>query len=361
MSRIDRAEAGRAVRLAILLGSLIMSSAAAQDGIIRNGTAWHDTEGREIWSNGGHMIREGDTFYWVGYETARGRPWRIHLYSSRNLADWRFEKTLIRPEGEFAQFGWAGRPALLHNRAAGKYVIVFEASAPGWERHKVGFAVADRIDGDYRLANMEYPDGRSTGDQSVYQEGDEAYVLATLDTVIDGRRYRNQSISIYRLRPDFLGIERKVFEGFDNVNGDPNVRPREHSGREAAHIIKVDGRYYWFHSGLVGWNSSATMYAVATDLAGPWSPLRTLETVPPSEDSFNTQHDFIIPVVGREGTTYVYVGDRYSQWTGKGTGRNIFLPLEWHDGAPRLRWVDQWRLDVANGTFEVIDAAPEAP
>lgn len=36
------------------------------NGVIRNGSIWYDINGDEIWCNGGHMIREGDTFYWGG-------------------------------------------------------------------------------------------------------------------------------------------------------------------------------------------------------------------------------------------------------------------------------------------------------
>jgi hypothetical protein len=160
-------------------------------GFIRNDTVWHDTSGGEIWCNGGHIIREGGLFYWVGYDTGLGRwPWRINLYSSRNLADWKFENMVILMDGPFARLGWAGRPALLHCPATGKYVIVFEADSPSqWKRHKVGFAVCDRIDGRYELAGALYPEGtRSTGDQSVYQEGDKAYVLATMDKDIGGKK-----------------------------------------------------------------------------------------------------------------------------------------------------------------------------
>jgi len=64
-------------------------------------------------------------------------------------------------------------------------------------------------------------------------------------------------------------------------------------------------------------------------------------------DSFNIQHDFVIPVVGGEATTYVYVGDRYSQHHGKGVGRNVFLPLIWEDGEPTLKWYKTWRIDTA--------------
>ncbi|MCY2954424.1 MAG: family 43 glycosylhydrolase [Planctomycetota bacterium] len=353
------AQVGHHRRVEIVLIMLLAAAtmARAGDGVIHNDVAWRDTAGNEIWCNGGHIIREGELFYWVGYDTGPGRwPWKINLYSSPNLADWKLENTVIRMQGKFADMGWAGRPALLHCEATGKYIIVFEAdSARQWKRHKAGFAVCDRIDGTYELAAAEYPEpGRSTGDQSVYQEGDHAYLLATMDKDIGGRKYMNQSLAIFELSKDFLHVERNVFEGFDNVSGHRNVVPREHSSREASHIIKVGDVYYWFSSALVGWNSSATMYATAKDLAGPWSELKMLRTDPASNDSYDTQHDFIVPVVGREATTWVYVGDRYSQWTKRGTGRNVFLPLVWENEQPLLRWHKDWEIDVSRGMFTAI-------
>ena len=342
-------------------GWLGISVTDANGGMIQNETVWHDTAGNEIWCNGGHIVREADVFHWVGYDTGPGRwPWRINLYSSRNLADWKFENTVIRMEGPFARLGWAGRPGLLHCRATRKYVIIFEADSPRqWKRHKVGFAVCDRINGTYELVNTESPEGtRSTGDQSVYQEGDKAYLLATLDKDIDGKKYLNQSLAIFELSADFLRIQRKVFEGFDNVNGDTNRVPRDHSSREASHIIKVGDAYYWFSSGLVGWNSSATMYSTARNLGGPWSDLKRLRTNPSSKDSYNTQHDFIVTVAGSATTNYVYAGDRYSQWTQRGPGRNIFLPLVWEQGEPLLRWHKDWQIDVTVGRFSTEVASP---
>jgi hypothetical protein len=342
----------------VVLAPLIaLTSSLASEGVIHNETVWRDTDGNEIWCNGGHMIRQAGVFYWLGYDTGPGRwPWRINLYSSSDLARWTFENTVIRREGEFADMGWAGRPALLHCLATGRYVIVFEADSPRrWKRHKVGFAVCDRIDGQYAFVDAQWAEAaRSTGDQSVYQEGDKAYLLATMDKDIDGRKYMNQSLAIFELSDDFLSVKRKIFEGFDNVSGQKHIVPREHSSREASHIVKRGDTYYWFSSALVGWKSSATMYATAKDLAGPWSDLKLLHTDPPNTDSYNTQHDFILPVAGSAATTYVYAGDRYSQWTGRGTGRNVFLPLVWDDGEPLLRWYDDWKIDVSTGRFSAV-------
>jgi len=113
--------------------SLLVSSGAVlmgQEGAIRNDTVWHDTDGNEMWCNGGHIICQADLFYWVGYDTAPGHwPWKINLYCSRDLATWKFLGTVIRREGKFARLGWAGRPALLHHKETSKYIIILAAES----------------------------------------------------------------------------------------------------------------------------------------------------------------------------------------------------------------------------------------
>jgi len=321
-------------------------------GVIHNDTIWHDTDGNEIWSNGGDILREGDTFYWLGYETRPDHPWRMNLYASSDLANWRFLNDVAAMKGEFRKLGWAGRPALLHNPRTGKYVIVFEADGPEWTRHKVGFAVSDTIDGNYTLVRTEYPEpGRSTGDQSVYREGADAYLVTVLDAPGFGGP-NNYDLAIYKLTPDFLAIDRKVFEGF--------AGPRGRSGdAEAPSVIKRGATYYLFVSGLRGWHSTATQYATAPALEGPWSAWRILYTLPESCDSFNTQHDLVMPIVGREGTVWLYVGDRYTQWHTIGIGRNVFLPLVWQDNIPTLKWLRDWRVDVSAGRFSPVHKARE--
>ena len=307
-----------------------------------NGEVWRDTAGNEIWSNGGHMIREDGVFHWVGAAIGPGQRWTVVLYSSRDLREWEYRAEVLPRDGEFGRFAWMGRPGLLRNRTTGKYVIVFEADgrraglekgAPReWFRHKVGYAESGRLAGPYRLAGLDYPEpGRSTGDQSVFQEGDDAYLVTVLDA--EGlARPINVSLAIYRLAGDYLAAAEKVFEGFDTRKG---ASP----GLEAPHVVRAGEAYYWFASGLKGWASTPTRYATARSLSGPWSEMRVLPTDPPSEDSFNTQHDFVIPAGEAE---YLYAGDRYSQFHGAGTGRNIFLPLEFSSGGPKLVWRDRW-------------------
>lgn len=333
----------------VAAGCLGMGRVRTSDGAsgIVNGAVWLDTAGNEIWCNGGQTILVDGTWYLVGYDCGPGREWRIRMYSSTDLMQWKFEGNIFEPKPGVPKWKWAGRPGILHNRKTGKFVMLFEAETGEYFRHKVGYATCDRVNGEYKWEHSEYPEPeRSTGDQSVYQEGDDAYLL----TVLDGPALQqpiNLDLAIYKLTPDFLHTERKVFEGFSRF-------AKGASGHEASHIVKVDGTYYWLFSGLDSWNSTQTCYTTAKSLSGPWSEIRVLRTDPVTGDSYNTQHDFIIPVMGSDSTTYVYAGDRYSQWTGRGTGRNIFLPLVFESGVPVLKWQDKWRIDVKTGKWETV-------
>ncbi len=331
-------------------------------GLIVNETIWHDTQGNEIWSNGGNMLQVADTFYWIGYETAPRRPWKINLYSSKNLADWKFEAAPIQRTSDYRHLGWAGRPSLLYCENTRKWLILSEAASRRWTRHKVAYSVSDNLTGPYHLLNCAYPEpNQPTGDQSVYIEGRDAYLLAALDgEMVDGNEL-NSSLAIYKLTDDYTAVAEKLYEGWRTEKRkleewpDSNTAP----GCEAPHIVKHADRYYIFTSRLWGWHSSPTMYSAAKSLEGPWSELKILPTVwegwvRPTL-SFNTQHDFIIPIRGAHTTTYLYVGNRYSQWHNYGTGRNIFLPLIFNDHTePQLLWRQKWQINTKTGERQNI-------
>ena len=48
--------------------------------------------------------------------------------------------------------------------------------------------------------------------QTVYQEGDDAYLVCTMDKDIGDMKYLNQSLAVFQLKPDYLGIAEKIYE-----------------------------------------------------------------------------------------------------------------------------------------------------
>jgi hypothetical protein len=95
-------------------------------------------------------------------------------------------------------------------------------------------------------------------------------------------------------------------------------------------------------------------------LQGPWSGMKTVLSTLPSNDplavrgakmSYNSQHDFVLPIHGNKGTMYLYCGDRYSQFTKEGIGKNVWLPLKFDGDTPTRDWYPSWYLDAAQGTW----------
>ena len=83
-----------------------------------------------------------------------------------------------------------------------------------------------------------------------------AYLMAAI--------YGNASMGIYRLNPEWSGIEERVAV----VN--------ENRWRELPNIIKVNGIYYLFTSGTAGWYPTPGKYNSAANMAGPWSDMRSV-------------------------------------------------------------------------------------
>ncbi|MBW8780358.1 MAG: beta-glucanase, partial [Verrucomicrobia bacterium] len=79
---------------------------------------------------------------------------------------------------------------------------------------------------------------------------------------------------------------------------------------------------------------------------GPWTALGNPCRGTPSENAttFESQSTYVLPVPGRPGE-FIYMGDR---WRPKNAidGRYIWLPVEWENNRPVLRWHAEWDLSV---------------
>lgn len=95
-------------------------------------------------------------------------------------------------------------------------------------------------------------------------------------------------------------------------------------------------------------------------MAGPWSELKVIATTPSSTDSLNTQHDFIMEVQGSQGTTYIYCGDRWSNYAGGDMSKGVYawIPLSFTaDGTPIINGITSWSIDAAQGTWSTGSSA----
>ena len=120
-------------------------------------------------------------------------------------------------------------------------------------------------------------------------------------------------------------------------------------------IMKRNNIYYYFTSRTAGIRSTATNYYTATDLAGPGRrPMSSRH--PGSDNSWDTQCDFVLPIHGTQGTIYAYCADRWIHTEAR-QGDYVWLPFEFDGDTPIVNYCQDWDINLATGTWRKFDPA----
>jgi len=156
----------------------------------------------------------------------------------------------------------------------------------------------------------------------------------------DARAYQiyssedNATLHISLLTPDYLKPTGRYFR----------VLPGAYN--EAPAIFKRNGKYYLISSGCSGWNPNAARLAVADSIGGPWTALSNpvRGTKEQADRTFNSQSTYILPAPGHPGE-FIFMAD---SWRPKNAidGRYVWLPIQWEEGKPVLKWLAHWDLSV---------------
>lgn len=302
-------------------------TARAMPQTITPGTVWRDTEGHIIQAHGECIIKVGKTYYWFGEDKTHGSPYQdIPCYASTDLAHWTFRSYALKQQadGDLGPNRVVERPKVLYNRRTRTYVMYLHIDSPNYSEAKVGVATSPTVTGPYTYKGSFRPLDHQSRDMTLYQDTDGTGYLIFED--------RQRGVSIARLSPDYLTVESEV-----------SLIPKHY---EAPAMVKVDGLYYLLGSHLSGWNTNSNQYTTATSLAGPWSDFK--DVAPPQTKTYDSQTAWILPVVGRNTTSYIYLGDR---WKPKdlSDSRYIWLPLTIGGGAMSVAPDQPWTIDADTG------------
>jgi len=332
--------------------------------IIHNDVKWVDTDGNEIFCQGGSLCKFGDTFYFYGWADYPGdnRYDKIVCYSSKNFSTWKFENNIYERNMTDTTLIVPDRLHVLYNETTGKYVMigkhilpVNDPSIPNQPRITggVSFFTCSTPTGKFNyLGHINLPEGTGTNyhrDLSAFKDNDgKAYVVSVHDQHDTAKR----NIMITLLTSDYLSIDRMICEV-------PTFKGYPENGKESPYIIKMNGKYWLFTSGEGpdSWGSSPTYYSCAPTLAGPWTEFRLVLTSPSSTNTFDSQNAFLFEVNGSKGSFILWAGDRWSQRTptNDSLGKNVWLPLQWQGEEPLLMWYKTWNIDATKGTFQKIE------
>lgn len=323
----------------------------AASQVIKNDTFWKDTSGNPIYSQGGGILKVGDTYYWYGVKyngavTFAQSPGKknsdtsfnaVTCYSSKDLVNWKFENNILTSSDvKSLSPGWMGRLGVAYNSSTKKYVLIsqYSGSAGAGEL----FATCDKPNGKFTYnkiqTNLPGIANGTTGDQTIFTDTDgKAYLVCSSS---NGRG----NLYVAPLRSsDYLAVENatRIFGGV---------------GREGNCMFKYNGEYYFCSSDLHGWNASHCYYIKASNIFGPYSK----EEVMPGTDAdfcHVSQTGFFVNVTGTSGTTVLFCGDRWSDFAGNGIGYNQWCPLSFNGTTPYFNSVSEFNIDAQKGTWSV--------
>lgn len=352
----------------------------AVDNMITNDSFWKDTDGNNIYSQGGGVFRFGDKYYWYGVEYKNASEYAedpsvggeytdenrkfvgFTCYSSEDLVNWTFEGYAMTSESEgMEDAGWVGRMGVVYNENTKKYVLVSQ-KYPG-----IMFATSDTPEGPFtfekHLPELPYFTNSATGDQTLFQDDDgKAYLICSS---AEGRQY----LYVAPLREsDFLDIDsenvvmiyRDSTRQYIDENGETTVKDK--GGIEGNSLFKYNGHYYFTGSDLYGWNSSRVYVLEAENITGPYNiqPIGEDRNLPyimrnvADNYAHNSQAGFYVTVHGTERDTVLYCGDRWANFANNGLGYNQWVPLSFDEnGAPYFNDLSQWIFDAETGNWEV--------
>jgi len=345
----------------------------------RPGELWLDNRDVHINAHGGGLLFYKGNYYWFGEhkgERSNNALVGFTCYSSSDLYNWKYEGVVLPVATDSTSDIAAGsimeRPKVIYNQKTRKFVMYFhlELKDKGYSAARVGIAVSDRVTGPYRYLkscrpnagkfpeNMTEeqrkdtakpadfkewwtPEWRKAAEDGMYTRRDlESGQMArdmTLYVDDDGKAYHiyaseeNLTLQLAELAGDYLGYTGRYVR----------IAPCGHN--EAPAIFKKDGKYFMITSGCTGWAPNAARLFSADHIFGPWTEHPNPCTGDDADLTFHSQATFILPVQGRKDT-FIFMADR---WMPRHPidGRYIWLPIQFENGLPVLKWMDQWDLN----------------
>lgn len=308
---------------------------------IEPGLLWPDDRGQHIQAHGGAVIRHGNAWYWFGEDRSRANDSAhrcVACYSSTDLLNWTFRGQVLRltdPEN-FGPEWLVERPKVYPCAQTGKFVMYFhlDGRLPGnasrYSIARVGVAIADTIDGEYRYVRSFRPLGEESRDIGQFIDDD------------------GQPYLIFECRPRkgfFIGrLSADRLEVAEQVAFIP-------APIEGGAIVRYENLYYCIGSHLTGWWPNANKYLTAARLEGPWST-ELRDFAPPETQTYGSQSTNLLKIVGTIQTTVIYLGDMWLPYD-LPDSRYLWHPLEIGGGTLRLKpngWMPgPWRIDVQTG------------
>ena len=356
---------------------------------IRSGELWLDDSGRHINAHGGGIMKHGDTYYWFGEHKSRRTSDAlvgVMCYASEDLLNWRncgVALSVTNERGHDLERGCIlERPKVIYNPVTKKFCMWFhlELKGRGYDAARYGVAVANRPEGPYKFLYSQRANAGTWpvefGEQELamidtleaahYQEWTPEWMEAVKKGIIVKRDFGTGQMSRdMTLFVDDDGKAYHIFSSEENLTlhiAELTADYLHHSGRytrvapaghnEAPAIFKHEGTYWMITSGCTGWDPNEARMFSAPSIWGPWTQHPNPCRGPKADITFGGQSTFILsqsvlPTATNNSNTSalsdIFMADIWRPRR-PDDARYIWLPIEFEDGKPIIRWRDEWKL-----------------
>lgn len=313
------------------VAALLLAAACARSAI-HSGVPWHDQNNQAVSAHGAGILNDGDRFYLFGeFKQDHGNAFAgVSCYSSTDLVNWKFETIAlpVQPDGRLGPDRVGERPKVMKCPKTGEFVMFLHTDNSAYKDQAVGYATSPTINGTYAFRGPLLFDGKpiKKWDMGVFQDDDGTGYLIT------------HSGNLYALADDYKSVTRQIVK---------DMTP----ACEAPVIFKRDGLYYWLGSGLTGWERNDNYYFTAKSLEGPWESRGVF--APQGTLTWNSQTTFVLPIIGSETTTWMFMGDRWAHPRQNSAATYVWQPLRFDaDGKLSLpEFHPSWDIDLRTGRW----------
>jgi hypothetical protein len=321
---------GTVLSLTVAVLAVSLATAFEIPQTIKPGEVWPDNRGQHIQAHGGGIIKLNGAYYWFGEDRSQGLdPAKryVSCYFSPDLAHWTFRNQVIQitdPEN-FGPRWVLERPKVFYNARTKKFVMYMHVDDAKYQVARVGVAISDTVDGNYRYLNSFRPLGHESRDIGQFIDDDGSAYLIFEDRPVKG-------FHIAKLSDDYLTVDREMSLIKAPLEGGAVVHYKEF--------------YYVVGSALTGWAPNPNKYATAATLEGPWSEFQDI--APPETKTYGSQSTMLLKITGAKATTVIFMGDIWkpkAQWD----SRYLWMPLQIGNGKLWLPEPKPWTLNVETG------------
>lgn len=294
-----------------------------------NGDFWFDVNGNKVDATDMSIVKVGPYYYAFGSKRLLSSSYydetfkEFRCYRSTNLRDWEFRATALTAADLGLGTTYSARCKVIYNASTDKYVMWFKLKNNDIGR-VMGVAVSSSVEGPYSFVGIRHATSGDTGDMSLFQEGTNAYVIAsdvaTRDLVID------------ELTSDYLDIASHVY-----------TIP---AYLEAPQLFKVGDRYFCIGSGVTGWTPNQSKYCSSTSLTGGWTAWANFG----DDTTYDSQGSDVFVIHGTEATTAIFCADRWeTPYLGNITG--VWLPISINGSTASINYMDSFVVDATTGIW----------